>query len=283
LDLRVLEVINVGYGYKLTLQQYAYLLDHFYAGVSLRKLKRLFRALFGIPISEATILRRILHWVPAVDEALTYHIEKGGDGFDFHFGDRWETDEMFFPMGETKLALMVTRDLKTGFDVGVNIDFPVTIEAVKIEFKNAKSTAKKSPVELRCDGLNVYEPAAKEVFESETKLSIYKKEDKRGKNPAIEGHNSIFKARFKAMKSLHSKEKSHIIIKGMIIDYNFVNPSTSFDEMTPAEVALNKKPIDGIHSWLPLLKLAVDYNKNINPKKGNKRPKPRDSTLDSFF
>jgi len=272
----------VGYGYSLTLQQIAYLLDHFYAGVSLRKLKRLFRALFGIPISEATILRRILYWIPAVDEALVYNIEKGGGNFDFKFGDMWETDEMFFPMGKTELALMIVRDLKTGFDVGVNIDFSVTIKAVTIEFKNAKSTAKKSPVELRCDGLNVYESAAKEVFGNETKLSVHKKEDKRGKNSAIEGHNGVFKARFNAMKSLHSKEKSHIIIKGMVIDYNFVNPSPSLNEMTPAEVALNKKPIDGIHSWLRLLKLVVDYKKNINPKKRNRKSKSKDSTLDSF-
>lgn len=272
----------MGYGYNLTLQQIAYLLDHFYAGISLRKLKRLFRALFGIPISEATILRRILYWIPLVDEALAYNIEKGGGNFDFNFGDIWETDEMFFPMGKTELALMVTRDLKTGFDVGYNIDYPVTIQAVTIEFRNAKSTAKKSPAELRCDGLNVYEPACKAVFGNGTKLSVFKKDDKRGKNTAIEGHNGVFKARFNAMKSLHSKNKSHIIIKGMIIDYNFVNPSPSLNEMTPAEVALNKKPIDGIHSWLGLLKLAVDYRKTEAGKKITKRPKSRDSTLDQF-
>ena len=270
----------MGYGYDLTLQQIAYLIDHFYAGVSLRKLKRLFRALYGIPISEATILRRILYWVQAVDEALIYYIAKGGDDFDFKFGDRWETDEMFFPMGKTKLALMVARDLKTGFDVGYNIDYPVTIEAVKIEFKNAKTTAKKCPIELRCDGLNVYEPAAREVFGNETKLSVQVKDDKRGKNSAIEGHNGVFRARFNAMKSLHSKEKSHIIIKGAIINYNFVDPSPSLNEMTPAEVALNKKPIDGMHSWLTLLKLTVSYKK-IEGKK-RKRSKLMNSTLDQF-
>ena len=168
----------MGYGYSLTLQQIAYLLDHFYAGVSLRKLKRLFRAFYGIPISEATILRRILFWVPAVDEALSYNIEKGGGNFDFKFGDRWETDEMFFPMGKLELALMIVRDSKTGFDIGVNIDFSVTIKGVTIAFKNAKLTAKKSPIELRCDGLNVYQPAAKEAFGNDNQLSIQKKEDK---------------------------------------------------------------------------------------------------------
>lgn len=272
---------DTGYGYKLTLKQYAYLLDHFYAGMSLRKLKRTFRALFGIPISEATILRRILYWIQIVDEALAYHIEKGGDNFDFKFGDKWETDEMFFPMRKKELSLMIVRDLKTGFDIGYNISNSVTIEAVKIEFKNAKNTAKKSPLELRCDGLNVYEPASKEEFGNETKVSVHKKEDKRGKNSAIEGHNGVFKARFNSMKSLHSEEKSPIIIKGMIIDYNFVNPSPSLGDMTPAEVALNKKPIDGVRSWLSLLKLAVEYRKSVGVRK-KKRAKPKDSTLDEF-
>jgi len=182
------------YGYKFTLKQYAYLLDHFYAGVSLRKLRRTFRALFGTPISEATILRRIIYWIPLIEEALAYNIEKGGDGFDFRFGDRWETDETHFPIKKGELVLMVTRDLTTGFDVGINIGFSVTIEAVKVEFQNAKLTAKKSPSELRCDGLNVYEPAALAVFGSGTKLSVFKKrikEEKTWRLKVIIAHLSL--------------------------------------------------------------------------------------------
>ncbi len=269
-------------GYRLTLEQYAYLLDLFYAGICLRKLSRLFRAHYGIPISPATILRRILYWVKEVDEALTYYIEKGEYSFEFQFGDIWETDEMFLRLGKNELALMVVRDLKTGFDVGINIDYPVTIEAVKVAFRNAVDTAKKSPVEVRCDGLPVYDQAAKDVFGTKTKLSVYKREDDRGQNQAIEGHNGVFRVRFNAMKSLHSKEKSPLIIKGLVIDYNFVNPSPSLSDMTPAEVALNKKSIDGKHSWFLLLKLAIDYKKNISPKKRNRRSKSKDSTLDSF-
>jgi len=269
-------------GYRLTLEQYAYLLDLFYAGMCLRKISRLFRAHYGIPISPATILRRILYWVEAVDEALPYYIEKGEYGFEFQFGDIWETDEMFFKLRKNELALMVVRDLKTGFDLGINIDYPVTIETVKIAFKNAVAMAKKSPVEVRCDGLPVYDKAVKDACGPKTKLSVYKREGDMGQNQAIEGHNGVFRARFNAMKSLHSKEKSPLIIKGVVIDYNFVNPSPSLCDMTPAEVALNKKSIDGKHSWLPLIKLAIDYKKNISPKKRNKRSKPKDSTLDSF-
>jgi|SRR5271157_471692 len=273
----------MGYGYSLTLHQIAYLLDHFYAGVSLRKLKRLFRALYGIPISEATILRRILYWIPLVDDALAYNIEKGGDNFDFKFGDIWETDETFFPMGQSELALMITRDLKTAFIVGRNIGPSVTIEAVTVEFRNAKATAKKSPAELRCDGLTrVYEPARKAGFGAETKLSVFMKDDKRGKNSSIEGCNSVFKARFNSMKSLHSKEKSHIIVTGAIINYNFVDPSPSLNGMTPAEVALSKVPIDGVHSWLPLLKLASEQLKLVKGKR-RETPKLKDSTLVRFL
>ncbi len=269
-------------GYRLTLEQYAYLLDLFYAGMCLRKISRLFRAHYGIPISPATILRRILYWVEAVDEALPYYIEKGEYGFEFQFGDIWETDEMFFKLRKNELALMVVRDLKTGFDLGINIDYPVTIETVKIAFKNAVAMAKKSPVEVRCDGLPVYDKAVKDACGPKTKLTVNKREGDMGQNQAIEGHNGVFRARFNAMKSLHSKEKSPLIIKGVVIDYNFVNPSPSLCDMTPAEVALNKKSIDGKHSWLPLIKLAIDYKKNISPKKRSKRSKPKDSTLDSF-
>jgi len=89
---------------------------------------------------------------------------------------------------------------------------------------------------------------------------------------AIEGHHSAFKPRFNAMKSLHSEEKSPIIIRGAVIDYNFVEVSPSLVDMTPAEAALNKKPIDGVRSWLWLLKLAVEYKNLV----GGKKPKPKD-------
>jgi hypothetical protein len=270
-------------GYRLTLKQLALIIDLFYAGVCMRKISRIFRAHYGIPTSPATILRRILYWVEEVDGALIHLLERGGLG-EFLFGDVWEIDEMYLKLRSGELALIIVRDLKTGFDLGWNLTYPVTTESVKITLEKAKATAKKCPLELRCDGLPVYDAAARGVFGNQTTLSIHKRIGKMGQNQAQEGHNGTFRARFNAMKSLHSREKSPIIVNGLIIDYNFVNPSPALSDMTPAEVAQNRKPVDERRSWLMLLEHAVSYKKSVHdPQKTDRRVKNGNSTLDRFL
>ena len=102
-------------GYKLTLKQSAFILDVFYAGLSLRKISQIFRATYGLPLSPATILRRILWWVTDVDIAITYFLEKGEPNFKLDVGNIWEIDEMYFPYKKGKLLLIIVRDLKTTF------------------------------------------------------------------------------------------------------------------------------------------------------------------------
>lgn len=271
-------------GYKLTLEQSAFILDLFYAGLSLRKISQIFRARYGRPLSPATILRRILCWVKDVDIAITYFLEKGEPGFELDVGDIWEIDEMHLPYKRGKLPFIVVRDLKTGFDLWAILAYTVTSDAIKTALIAAKAIAHKCPLELRCDGLPVYDSAVRDVFGSSTKLSIHKRVGKMGQNQSMEGHNGVFRTRFKAMRSLHSEEKSPIIMRGLVIDNNWVRYSTVLFGRTPVELALNKKPIDGKHSWLMLLELAEYYKRNTsNSRKLSGTFKGGDSTLDPFF
>lgn len=271
-------------GYKLTLEQSAFILDVFYAGLSLRKISQIFRTVYGLPLSPATILRRILWWVTDVDIATTYFLEKGEPDFKLDVGNIWEIDEMYFPYKKEKLLLIIVRDLKTAFVLGAILAHTVTREAIKSALIAAKAIAHKCPLELRCDGLPVYEGAVKDVFGSSTKLSVHKRVGKMGQNQSIEGSNGVFKSRFKTMRSLHSEEKSPIIMKGLVIDNNFVRYSTVLFGRTPAELALNKQPIDGKHSWLMLLELADHYKRNIANLQKRRGPfKGGNSTLDPFL
>lgn len=218
-----------------------------------------------------------------VDEALV-HFMKNGELGEFKFGDTWEIDEMYLRIKREEIALIIVRDLKTGFDLGWNLAFPVTIESVKVALEKAKATAKMCPSELRCDGLAVYDAAVKGVFGHQTSLSVHKRIGRMGQNQAQEGHNGTFRARFNAMKSLHSSEKSPIIVKGLIIDYNFVNPSPALCDMTPTEVAQGKKPIDERRSWLMLLEYVMKYRKSVcNSQKTDRGVKNGNSTLDRFL
>lgn len=272
-------------GYKLTIEQIAFILDLFYAGLSLRRVSQIFRNRYGLPLSPSTILRRILCWVRDVDEAITYFMERGERGFQLKVGDTWEIDELHVTLKEKNRPLIIVRDLKTTFDVGTNLAETVTIDAVKVALTRAKSVAHRCPSELRCDGLPVYEGAARDVFGSSTMLSIHKRVRKMGQNQSIEGHNTAFRSRLKVMRSLHSKDKSPIILKGLIIDYNFVRPSSVLVGVTPAERALSKRSIDGKHSWFTLLELTESYKKDILTVRKRKRNFGSiwDSTLDMFF
>jgi len=211
-------------------------------------------------------------------------MEKGEYGFELRVGDIWEVDEMHFPYKKRKLPLIIVRDLKTAFDLGANLAYTVTSDAVKSALIAAKAIAHKCPLELRCDGLPVYDSAVRDVFGTCTKLSTHKRVGRMGQNQSMEGHNSVFRTRFKAMRSLHSDEKSSIIMRGLVIDNNFVRCSTVLFGMTPAELALNKKPIDGKHSWLMLIELAEYYRRNTaNLRKRGAAFKGGNSTLDPFL
>jgi hypothetical protein len=223
--------------------------------------------------------------VPKVDEALTYHLEKSED-FKLQLGDTWEIDELFVKLGKSGFSLIVVRDLKTTFDVAVNFAETVTSDAVRIVLSKAKAVAHKCPLELRCDGLPVYESPVKEVFGNQTKLSVYVRIRKEGQNQSMEGHNGALRSRLKGMRSMHSRDRSVIIIIGIIINYNWVRLNTVLVDVTPAEKALGKRSIDGKHSWLPLLELAVKFKATINnagDRKGPSKRREEDTKLDKFF
>jgi len=281
-------------GYRLNLAQIAFLLDHFYSGNSLRNTSRLFRTLFQIPISPPTILRRMQEWVEKVDYALSLAIENKETGFVFSFGDIWEIDEMYIKQGRKYLALMIVRDLKTGFDLGVNIieahpdpdrrKPSITSDEVAVALENAKNTAHKNPMELRCDGLQSYENAVEKVFGHDTVLSIRTRVEGRGQNQSIEGHNGVLRSRLKAMRSLHGKESSITVLKGLIINYNFVSPSPALSDRTPAKVALGKTTIDRRYTWQTLLELAKAHEPKLEKKlKPEIKPELRKMTLDMYI
>jgi len=278
-------------GYRLTLAQIAFILDLFYSGVSMRRVSRLFRTTYQIPVSPSKIERLKQEWVKKVDDAINIAIEKREDGFVLVFGDIWEVDEIYIKQNKTYVALMIVRDLKTGFDLGINIietkqdpdrqKPSITSNEVTIALENARKTAHRCPKELRCDGLQAYEKAVEKVFGHDSILTIRKRVDGRGQNQSIEGHNGVLRSRIKAMKSLHGKESSIFTLKGLIINYNYVDTSPALYDMTPYEMASGKTTVDGRRTWLSLLELARKHEPiPENQFKPETAPELRKTTLD---
>ncbi len=272
-------------GYKLTLDQIALILSLFYGGISLRRACTIFRENCGLPISPPTIFRHIVRRVEVVDETVMFLMKSKKLDFKLHTGDVWEIDEIYLKVREKSAPLIIVRDLKTSFFLGRNFVDSVTSRAVKVALTLAKNLAHKCPEELRCDGHASYKRAVRVVFKDKTKLTVHKREGKRGMNQSIEGTFSVLRGRLRSMRSLHSLARSPVIVKGLILDHNFVRPSVVLGNRTPAEMALRWKPLDGKGGWLFLLKLADYYAKGfLNSQKRKQRPSKFDQpSLDTFL
>jgi|GEM_PF-2304501 len=279
-------------GYKLRLEQIAFIMDAFFGGMSIRRIVCQFRDRYGLPISASTVLRLIVKWVQLSYKAVTFFLLEGGIliassklklDFKLHLGDICEVDETYLPIRGKRLPLILVRDLKTGFIIVGKLVCGVTINAIKRTLMIAKSLAFKCPKELRCDGLQSYARPVKVVFKGKTKLSIHKREGDMGMNQAIEGTIRVLKDRLNKMLGLHSNKVSPIIVMGVILDFNFVRRSEALGGKTPAELALRRKPLlSQGEGWLFLLKLAKHYQQFSNVKKQTNRSGYQTS-LDSFL
>jgi len=265
-------------GYKLTSDAIALILDLFYGGISLRRISLIFRRRFDLPISPPTILRLVSYWVKATDEALSHVIEKRELGFNLRTGSIWEIDETYVKIENKNFPLIVVRDLSTAFIIIAILASAVTTQAVKKALALAKTLASKCPAELRSDGHPAYPRAVRAVFRGKTRLVVNERVDGKGMNQSIEATFSQLKGRIKAMRGLHSREISVIILKGLIIDYNFAKPSEVSGGRTPAEVAFGKTPIDNKGGWYMLLDLAKWHRRRIA---NSKKPKCEDERKNS--
>jgi hypothetical protein len=245
--------------YKLSLDQIASLLSLFYGGLSMRRLTIEFRNMFHLAISPATAYRRICCETRDVDIVLHQLLAQGKE-YLLKVGDIWEVDATFIK--GIKLGLICVRDLKTGFIVGNAPSRTEDTCSIENALKEAKEISHKCPKTLRCDGHPAYVKVAKKVFRNRTNVEVHKRIGRMGQNQAIEGEYAVLKDRLKSMRGLHSEVRSPILLRGLIIDHNFVRPTSIVYGKTLAEIAgIN---IGGLidNKWLALLSLTRQYKKN---------------------
>ncbi|MCD6239993.1 DDE-type integrase/transposase/recombinase [Candidatus Bathyarchaeota archaeon] len=255
--------MKFGTRYSLNLEQMARILCDFYGGKPLRRIAHDFRDDYGIPISPPTIYRRIILSVARVDDFLSYRLKRDPD-FRVRVGGVWEADGTFARMD---LSLISVRDLTTAFALGNSISKSENQASAEKAFREAKEIAHRKPEKLRIDGNPALYKAARKVLGNDVCIEVKKKVGVMGANTSIEGFNSIIKSRIRRMRGVHSSEASKIIIRGLIIDYNFARPSEVIGGITPAEKAkLNIRRLFP-NAWLTLLDLAFNYKRKTRMPK----------------
>jgi len=185
-------------------------------------------------------------------------------GFKLKTGSIWEIDEMYVPLRKSNFPWILVRDLSTTLIISENLAPTATSKAIKETLVKAKTLAHGCPKELRCDGNATYPKAVRAAFRGKTKLSIHKRVGDKGQNQSIEGAiGGGLRSRLKNMRSLHSFRTAPIILRGLALDYNFVRSSNVLLGRPPAELALQKKPLDGKWGWCMLLGLAEFYKRTV--------------------
>jgi transposase-like protein len=69
----------------------------------------------------------------------------------------------------------------------------------------------------------------------------------------IERWHSTLKERTKVLRGLKTLESGQLLLKGFVVDYNFMRPHTSLNGRTPAREAGYKGPVT---SWAGLLQFV---------------------------
>lgn len=255
--------------YHLTPFHKSYILQSFYGKESLRRIAYNFRENFHLPISAATVLRRAVENTQIAYEGVEYLMKKEPllpsqteSDFSPRFGDIWEIDEIWLPLGKKNFPFIVVKDLKTCFFPAANLEKKSTVETTANVLISARELARKCPVELRGDGNPAYQEAVKRVFGRKTTLIINKKTSKAGENKSIEAtFGGSIRSWIKSKRSLHSWLISPIVLKGYILDYHFARPCEALCGQTPAKVTMDWNPLDGIRGWPALLQLGEYYAK----------------------
>ncbi|HYM40764.1 MAG TPA: DDE-type integrase/transposase/recombinase, partial [Thermoplasmata archaeon] len=149
---------------------------------------------------------------------------------------------------DKKTRYVVATHISTGRDVG---------QAVKFMLETKRRNER--PHIIVTDGLQSYNGAIKKVYWS-NRLDRRVAHDrspglKAGNKNRIERFHSTLKGRYNGMRGLKNPETGHVLLKGFIIQYNYLRPHEALDDLTPAEASGIKLPFED--GWANLIDWAT--------------------------
>jgi transposase-like protein len=226
------------------------IMDLYFKGVSLRKIKDHVKQFYGKDISHETLRR----WIVRFTKKLNENVDK----FTPKLSDTWHADEVFV---KTRTSKQTPRgnwaynwnvlDSKTRFLIASNITELREQYEAKQTFREAKRVANTEPKTIITDNWKAYDDAVKEVLPN-TEHHKYAGLKAHVQNNKIERFHGTFRERDKVMRGLKSIQTAQNFIDAHRAYYNFIRPHSALG-MTPAQAAgidLNL----GQNRWLSLLR-----------------------------
>ena len=252
-------------------------LTYYYNGISFEGVKNVFDDLEGLDVNPSTIWRWILKFtnlvIPFVDDVKPPNI-----------GTSWYADETQVKVRVAKIDpvtrqrvheerwLWAVIDDKTRYLLSSKFTKSRTTKTATELFRDAYLHSGVRCTDLYTDKLQAYIKAFKNVFYSRYKAERSYHWQSHGFGSGtninlIERWNEYVKQRYKIMRNFKRPDSAELILKGIIINYNWLWEHSGIGNIPPAQ----KAGIDieglGIKNWGDLIDLAYKFRseKQKNP------------------
>jgi len=221
-------------------------IDLYFKGVSLRKIQDHMKQFYEIEITHVTIY----YWIKRFTKLMNAYTE----GLKPQVSGLWHIDEQAIKSKGKETWCWNVLDSETRFLIANNITRGRSIPEAREIMKKAKEVRKDANA-IITDGLWSYEKAIRREIPSAEHIrleSIRKKPN----NNKVERYHNTFRERDKIIRGFKSNKTAQDWSDAFRLYYNFIRPHTTFNGLTPSQVAginLNLPT----NRWIGLLKLSL--------------------------
>lgn len=224
-------------------------LDLYFKGVSLRKIKDHVSQFYGKEVHHETIRRWIIRFTKKMNE----HVSK----ITPHVSDTWHADEQFVKARNKDHEWQIgftwnVMDSETRFLIASQITHIRSRDEAEMIFRTAEHNAGTTPKIVITDKLQAYGYGIRKGFSKDVEHRRYKGFMDSTQNNKIERFHGTFRERDKVMRGLKSVETAQVFIDAFRNYYNFIRPHEGLNGMTPAQAAgIDLK--SGKNRWIELI------------------------------
>jgi putative transposase len=227
-------------------------LNIYYDGLSLRKTQRNLEQIYGVKVSQVTIL----NWIKKYSKLVKEYVAT----LEPQLSGKWHEDETLLKCEGKNIWFWEMVDEDTKFLVASHISGTRTLEDTIAVFKKGLDQSKKRPQKVCVDGSYVYNTAFNKVFYSRYKADRVELVQRVGirareTNNVVERLHGTLKDRTRVMRGLKVEESTKALLEGYAIHYNYVRPHQSLQGKTPAQEARIQSP----NNWKGLIENATQY------------------------
>lgn len=212
----------------------ALVMDLYFKGISLRKIRQHLNEFYGMKIGHVTIYR----WITRFMKSMNNYVSK----FKPELGDVWQADEQCVKARNKEHERRIAYtwnvlDADTRFLIANQVTEVRSRDDAVEAFRRAERNVGKVPKTVITDAYRGYGYGIREGFSKPVEHHRYAGLTAREQNNKIERFHNTFRERDKVMRGFKSPRTAGVMAEGFKTYYNFLRPHTSLGSLTPAQRA----------------------------------------------